>query len=230
MSATDIADELLEPVSPPGADQPSEDAPPSSEGAWRFDKNGKAFIPRPKGKSGIIYRLKDDDGETVEAALARDAAGPAERRPRRKTKTPKMPEAPRKVDLKELERILTEAFRQPAIICAMRDDQWGADHFQTTAPYLARNLIVASEYNPWLKQKLEEAALGQDAMMKIVGLVPVAGALFMYFVPPLVYWFNLPVAEATRARFGIPPRREPDYANTAQAAAENNGTTPAGAI
>lgn len=204
-------DELLEPVAPPTEPEPA--GTPATDG-WRVDKQGREYVPRPKGKSGIIYR-KDD--ETIDAALERDAKGPEERRPRRKTKTPKMPEAPKKVDLKELEKILTEAFRQPAIICAMRNDQWGADHFQTTAPYLARNLIVASEYNPWLRRKLEEAAVGQDAMMKIVGLVPVAGALAMYILPPVIYWFNLPVAEATRSRFGIPPRREPEYANPAQA-------------
>jgi hypothetical protein len=178
---------------------------------WRYTKQGKAFVGR-RGNHGIIYRRGDE--ETVEQARVRDALPAEEKRPRRRTKTPKMPEAPRKVDLKELEHILTEAFRQPAIVCAMRDDQWGADHFTTTAPYLARNLIVASEYNPWLRRKLEEAATGQDAAMKIVGLVPVAGALFMYVVPPIIYWFNLPVAEQTRARFGIPPRRQPDYAAT----------------
>jgi hypothetical protein len=211
-----VADELLEPVAPPNGDLPTPEPPPASD-TWRKDKQEREYIPRPKGKSGIIYRR---DGETVEQAIERDAKGPAEKRPRRKSKPPKMPEAPKKVDLKELEHVLTEALKQPAMICAMRNDQWGADHFTATAPYLARNLIVASEYNPWLRAKLEEAAVGQDAMMRIVGLVPVAGALFLYVVPPIVYWFNLPVAEATRARFGIPPRREPEYAHPAETPAE----------
>jgi hypothetical protein len=193
MSAIDL--ELEEPTPPePVA---AEDSP------WEVDKNGKEYVGR-KGKSGIIYRK---DGETVDEARERDAK-PKDQRPRRRTKPPKAPDPPKKLELKELEAMMTEALKQPAIIAAMAGDQWAEDHFLKSAPYLARNLIVAAEHNPWLKRWLEEASVGQEAMMKIVSLAGVGGALFLYIVPPVIYFMNLPVPNSTRAKFGIPDRRE----------------------
>ena len=93
--------------------------------------------------------------------------------------------------------------------CAMFGDEWAAEHFTNSGPYLARNLILASEHNPWLRKKLEEASTGQDAMMMMISLVGVAGALFAYAVPPVIWWFNLPAPRKTREMFGIPDRREP---------------------
>lgn len=206
---SDILDELdREPVTAP---TPNGDSATPAADLWRADKNGKQYTARV-GKPGIVYRQGD---ETIEQALERDAK-PRDKRPRRKTKAPKMPEAPRTVDLKELERTLAEALKAPALMCASFGDEWAADHFTTSGPYLARNLILASEHNPWLRRKLEEAATGQDAMMKVVSMIGVGGALFAYTIPPVIYWFNLPAPKKTREMFGIPERkpteREPEYA------------------
>lgn len=191
-----------EPVLPPSSN--GTEAEPEAE-QWRKDKNGKEYVPR-NGKPGIINRQGD---ETISAARARDALPKSSKRPR-KPKRPPMPDASRKVDLKELELKLAEALKQPAIAAGMAGDEWAADHFTAAGPYLARNLVSASEHNPWLRRKLEDAATGQDAMMKIVSLMPVMGGLVLYFVPPVIYWFNLPVPETTRERFGIPARKDPD--------------------
>lgn len=196
MSATDDTAGLEEAVAPPPP-QPTADA-------WKPDRQGREYIPRTSGKPGIIYRQGD---ETVEQARDRDAK-PRDKRPKRKPKRPPMPDAPRQVDLKELEATLAEALKSPAMICATFGDEWPAEHFTNSGPYLARNLVMASEHNPWLRKKLEEAATGQDAMMKVVSLVGVGGALFAYAIPPVIYWLNLPVPGKTREMFGIPPRRE----------------------
>lgn len=190
----------LEPVVPP----------PATNGAtagdvWRIDKQGREYIPRPAGKSGIIYRQGD---ETIDQGRERDAK-PKDERPRRRTKRPKMPPAPSKIDLKELEKALTEALKSPAIVCSMYGDEWAADHFTNSGPYLARNLIMASEHNPWLRRKLEDAATGQDAAMKLISLVGVGGALAAYAIPPVVYFLNLPAPDKMRRMWGIPDRREP---------------------
>ncbi|HET9118700.1 MAG TPA: hypothetical protein VFN75_11605, partial [Pseudonocardiaceae bacterium] len=66
------------------------------------------------------------------------------------------------------------------------------------------NLVLASETNPWLRRKLENAASGGDMMMQLMSLVGVGGAVVMYVVPPLVWWFNLPIPEEGRAMLGIP--------------------------
>lgn len=183
---------------------------------WQTDKRGKEYIPKPQGR-GMIYRLDD---ETVDQALERDRM-PKDSRPRRKPKAPKMPDPSKKPDLKELELTLAEALKAPAMPCAMFGDTWAAEHFTVSGPYLARNLILAADHNPWLKMKLEEAATGQDAMMKMVSLVGVGGALFGYAIPPIIYWLNIPVPDRTRQMFGIPARRErpPEYAVTDDAAA-----------
>lgn len=185
---------------------------PSGPLIWKTDSAGREYIPKPQGR-GMIYRK---GGESVAEALENDAK-PKDPRPKRKTKAPKMPQAPRKLDLKELEHTLAEALKSPAMICAGFGDEWAANHFTTSGPYLARNLVLASEHNDWLRKKLEDAATGQDAAMKVLALVPVAGALFAYAIPPVVYWFNLPVPPKTREMFGIPPRKEkpPEYASPA---------------
>jgi hypothetical protein len=128
-----------------------------------------------------------------------------------------MPPPPAHVDLKELEKLLTEALAAPAMPCAMFGDEWAANHFTTQAPYLARNLVLAAEHNPWLRLKLEAMATGQDAAVKLLGMAGVAGALFGYAVPPLVHFLNLPVAPKAREMFGIPPAR--DHAPGAETAA-----------
>lgn len=193
----------LEQPEPPGTSEPVPDP------GWAVDKNGKEYINKPQGR-GKIYR---QPGETVEEALARDAVK-RDDPPRRRPRAPTMPKAPRKVDLRELEETLADALKTPAMLAASFGDEWGAEHFTRSGPYLARNLVLASEHNPWLRAKLEEAATGQDAMMKIVSLIGVGGALFGYIAPPVIWYLNLPVPERTRSMFGIPPRRErtPDYA------------------
>jgi hypothetical protein len=210
----DPAADLGEPVAPPPA-------PGDSDIGWKTDAQGRQYTSGGAGSGlkGPIYRQA---GETVEQARerrARDAQRPRDQRPR-KTRRPAMPDGPKKPDLKELERVIAEALKAPAMICATFGDEWAAEHFTVSGPYLARNLIVASEHNPWLRRKLEEAAVGQDAMMIVVSLVGVGGALFAYAIPPIIYWFDLPVSDRARGMFGIPARRRPAYAAT---------TTPAGA-
>jgi hypothetical protein len=199
---------------------------------WRDSARGYQFVTA-RGRPGLIRRRGD---ETVEQARARDetehkvpkappepTSGPEpESKPKRgrppKTKMPPLPPASAKIDLKELEKTLAEALKAPGMLCASFGDEWAANHFANAGPYLARNLILASQHNPWLRAKLEEAATGQDAMMKIVSLVGVGGALVTYMVPPVIWWLNLPVPDKTRELFGIPERRErkPDYAAGAQ--------------
>lgn len=204
-----------EPVSPPKP-SPAPSPPPDRE-QWRKDRNGREFVGKGPGQGkGNVYRLGD---ETVEQARARTIADRAARdagetRPRRKTKVPKLQEAPREVDLKELEASLVEALKAPAMVSAMFGDEWAAEHFTRSAPYLARNVIRAAEHNPWLRKRLEQAATGEEAMMIVVSLVGVAGGLVMYLVPPLVWWFNLPVSPKTRELLGVPRR---DRVNPADA-------------
>ena len=181
---------------------------------WQVARNGKQYVPKGPAQRGVIYRQGD---ETIAQARDRNAAATAgDRRPKRKSKAPKMPPAPRQIDLKEIEATLADALKSPALICATFGDEWASDHFTTTGPYLARNLIMASEHNPWLRKKLEDAAQGQDAMVKVMAMVSVGGAVFMYAVPPIIWWFNLPAPKKTRELFGIPERRqherEPEYA------------------
>jgi hypothetical protein len=202
---------------PPEAGNGRHAQPVGPPDVWQLSKNGREYTSRPD-KRGVIYR---QDGETIAEALDRDRQLESMKKPQRgKAKRPPMPEAPRQLDLKELEATLAEALKAPAVMCASFGDEWAADHFTMTGPYLARNLILASDHNPWLRRKLEEAASGEDAMMKVVSLVGVGGALFMYVVPPAIYWFNLPVPTSARRRFGIPDGRHgaraPDYAATGQ--------------
>lgn len=203
MSVTELPDEVA-------ADQADErpggpvagGAPPGDE--WLTDKRGRPYV-RARGRQGTVYRVGD---ETIAEALERDAK-PRDQRPR-KSKTAKKPPPPTKADLKELELVLAEALRSPAMICATFGDGWAADHFTNQGPVLARNLVVASEHNPWLRRKLETAASGGDMMMQLITMVGIAGALIGYAIPPVIYWFNLPVPDQARSMFGIPERREDD--------------------
>lgn len=217
------ADEIIEDIGIPGTEPPPFEPPPPPavdplEQGWKLSKkNGKLYYnPRPGVRGArVIYR---EGGETIAEAIARDQREQEQalrdKRPK-PHKTPKMPEPPRGVDLKELEHTLAEALKAPAMLCAGFGDEWAAEHFTKSGPYLARNLILASEHNPWLRRKLEEAATGEDAMMMVVSLVGVGGALFAYVVPPVIYWFNLPTPRKTRELFGIPDRKDrqpPPYA------------------
>lgn len=207
----------------PQLEEPLPPSPPITE--WRVDARGKYYVPRDDGVPGIIIRW--DESETVAQARERMAL-PRDQRPKRKRARPNVPKLPeekaKKADLRELEATLAEALKAPAMVCAMVGDEWSAEHFTRAGPYLARNLILASEHNPWLRRKLEEAATGEDAMMLVVSLVGVGGAVISYTLPPIVYWLNLPVSDRVRVMFGIPdrknPPRQPDYAATNGAPAD----------
>jgi hypothetical protein len=181
-------------------DIPVNGAPPPVEEGWRVsEKTGREYIPRPHGR-GVINR---QGGETIAEALERDAQ-PRDSRPRR-SRAPKKPPPPKQTDLRELEAMIAEALKSPAVPCAAFGDEWAAEHFTTQGPYLAGNLVRASQYNPWLRRKLESAASGGDMMMQLVAIVGVAGAVGLYIVPPFVYWLNLPLPDKGREMFGIPP-------------------------
>lgn len=196
-------DPAPEPVAPPAA---TNGAPQDEH--WQLDSSGKEWVPR-KGKRGKLFRQQD---ETVAEARERDGTPGDERRPRRKPAKPKTPRSTRKTDLKQLEGVLADALRMPGVVAAGPPffDQWAPEHFNNAGPYLARNLINSAEYNPWLKRKLEEAASGEDAAMKVIGVLGITGAVFMYLIPPTIYFLNLRVPDKTREMFGIPDRREPD--------------------
>lgn len=193
-------------------DETASEPPPldiEDGGGWKRNKAGREYV-QAVGRRGVIMR---QGNETVAEALARDAAPAAQGRPRRKA-TPKTPPPPKGLDLKALEQQLAEALKAPAVAAAMFGDEWAANHFTQNGPYLARNLVLASETNPWLRRKLENAATGGDMMMQLMSLVGVGGAFIMYIVPPLVWWFNLPVPETGRQMLGIPERHSdgsPDY-------------------
>jgi len=178
---------------------------------WLTSKDGRAYIARGGGRKGVIYRQGD---ETPIQARERDASPP---RPRKKSPKLKKPDAPRDAELKELERILTEALKQPALIMAGFGDEWPAEHILASAPAVSRNLVVASEHNPWLRRRLEDAASGQDAALAVLTLIPLLGSIGFYIVPLLIYYGLLNAGERTRKMLGdIPHRngRPPDYAAT----------------
>ena len=209
-----LDESTLEPVAPPASvPPPSENGggtpPPADE--WQGpDKNGKQWVPRKDGKSGRIIRQGD---ETVAAARER-AAKPKDSRPKRKPKQMKKEEPATKPDLKALEAVLADVFRQPAMLAAAFGDEWGTRHFELNGPVLARNLVSSAEHSPWLRRKLEEMAAGGAAGMQILIFVPVLGSIVGYVLPPLVYYLNLPFPEQGRLMLGIPARKEerPPYA------------------
>lgn len=206
----------LEDVAAEGAEGAASDngAPPAADTDWRRDKRGKEYVIRGGGHAGIIYRQGQETPEEARArvdAAATDKLRPGRGKPKSK---PKMPEAPRKIESKELEESLAAALKAPgAIAMSLSPDDWLPEHFNTSGPYLARHIVLASEHNPWLRRRLEEAAQGQDAMWAVISLIGVGGAVFAYAVPPVIYLFNLPVSENVRARWGMPPREpRPPYA------------------
>jgi hypothetical protein len=211
-----VSDQATEPVEAP------HNGHADVEDGWLKDRRGRLYVKRPGG-GGVVFRR---DEESIADALARDAQPGKDQRPRRKrqTKRPPMPEAPAGTDLKELEKLLAEALKSPAMVCAMLGDEWSANHFTTAGPFLARNLVTAAEHNPWLRRKLEEMATGQDAATKMIAALSLAGAVAMYALPPIVYFANLPVPDKAREMFGIPPARThpnpPDAPPAAPEAAE----------
>jgi hypothetical protein len=185
----------------PGIEPLDDPAAAAELNGWRANRAGRLYIPRPDG-IGQIYRRGE---ESVAEAFARDAK-PKDERPR-KSKTPPRKPPPAKADLRELEQLLSEAFRSPAVACAAFGDEWSADHFTNQGPALARNLVLSAEHNPWLRRKLEDAASGGDMAMQLVSLLGVAGALASYMLPPLIWWFGLGVPDKAREMFGIPKDR-----------------------
>jgi len=174
------------------------------DGGWLIDKGGRQYIPA-EGRRGRINRQGD---ETVEQAKARDQQ-PRDRRPgSRKPKAPRKAPPPKSLDLRELEEVLAEGLKSPAMMCAAVGDEWAAMHFVTWGPQLARNLVRAAEHNPWLRKRLERAASGADMMLQLVTIVGVAGSFGMYMLPPMVHWFNLPVPDKAREMMNIPPRQD----------------------
>lgn len=188
--------------------QGADEQPPSlSFDGWQRDKSNREYI-KAVGRRGIIFRQGE---ETVAQALERDQQPKPQGRPQRKgANKPKTPPAPQKVDLKELEEMLANALKAPAMPAAAFGDEWAAEHFTNMGPFLARNLVLASETNPWLRRKLENAATGGDLMMQVVSLVGLGGACAMYIAPPLVWWLNLPIPEKGREMLGVPERRSED--------------------
>jgi hypothetical protein len=193
-----------------------EGTPPAPvQDGWRVDAQERSYMPA-KGRSGLIYR---QGNETIEEALARDAKGPKDVKPRKRAK--KTPPAPTQTNMKELEYALAEGLSAPAMLCAGFGDEWGADHFTLQGPKFARNLVKASEHNPWLRAKLEAAMLGEDFAIMLITTMGIAGGAFAYAIPPLIYYLNPGfVSPETRAMFNIPeradkPREEGEHAGTA---------------
>lgn len=205
----EIADDLEEPVGPPERE---------SAGEWRKDRNGNEYVPRREGRGRVMRQGQ----ESVEEAHARDAGPRPTARPKRPKK--KLPDPPKKIELKLLEEELANALKAPGAVCMAIGEEWPAEHFIENAKPLARNLVLAADHNPWLLRQLEEIATGQQAMGKIISLFAVSGALFMYAVPPAIYFLNLSVPDSARAMLGrngqpIPHRKpRPDVFPPPQAA------------
>lgn len=198
----------------PDDDGPREIPIDDGDSGWQRDKSGKEYV-KAVGRRGIVYRQGQ---ETVADAHERDAQPRPQGRPQRKTKPKMPPPPPPKADLRLLEQQLAEALKAPAMPAAMFGDEWAANHFVTNAPLLARNLVLASETNPWLRRKLENAATGGDMMMQIVSLVGLGGAFVMYLAPPIVWWLNVPLPDKGRELLGIPERPSDDGPNLAAVA------------
>lgn len=180
-------------------------APPKPDdgGVWLTDKAGRQYV-KAQRRRGIILRQGD---ESIADALARDAQPPGDRRPKSKAKAPPKPPPPTKVDLKELEKPLAEALKMPAAMCAMFGDEWAANHFTQMGPHVARNLVRTAEQNEWLRRKLEAFATTGELPMQLVAMIGLGGSFALYLLPPVIYWFNLPVPDQARDMLAIPPRR-----------------------
>ena len=210
---TDELDGLAAPNAPPPASEFPPGATASPDG-WRKDKAGRDFITIP-GRRGPLYRRGE---ETIRDRLERDSR-PKDEKPkpggkRRRPKLPDTPDKPRNEDLRELEAALAEAFRSPSMIAGLAGDLYLANHFAMWGPRLARNLVVTSEHNPWLRRQLETMASGGAVSMTVITLIGLAGAVLCYTAPPIIYLFNLPAPDMARQMFSIPERR--------------NGTIPQG--
>jgi hypothetical protein len=199
-----VADAELSPgISTAGENGGASSIETSTDDGWRRDSKEREYVPR-RGRSGVIYR---QGTETVDEARARDAKGPKEKPPKPKPR-PKPP-APSKPTLKELEHELAEALSMPSMVCAMKGDTWAANHFTKEGPILARNLVTAAEHNTWLRAKLEAALSGEELLVKLITAMGVAGALFAYAIPPMIFYVNPPfVSKETREMFGVPERKK----------------------
>ncbi len=199
----------LDGLAAPGAPSPAPEFPPGatvSPDGWRKDKAGRDFVTIP-GRRGPLYRRGE---ETVAERLERDRR-PKDDKPKGKAKRrpqlPETPDKPRNEDLRELEAALAEAFRSPSMIAGLAGDLYLANHFSVWGPRLARNLVVTSEHNPWLRRQLEQMASGGQVSMTVITMIGLAGAVLCYTAPPIIYLFNLPAPDMARAMFSIPERR-----------------------
>lgn len=209
MSVLEEAPEDIEfgepPIDDPGGAHQEQDAP---AGEWKTNKAGKQYITAV-GRRGVIIRVGD---ETIEEALARDQAS-KDKKPRTKPKDPPKQTGKASVDLKDVEVLLAEALKAPAVPSAMFGDEWAAEHFTLWGPALAHNLVQAAEHSPWLRRKLEAAATGEAAMAQLMLVAGLGASVAMYLAPPLVHWLNVPVPEKARLLMGVPLREEaPDAA------------------
>lgn len=173
------------------------------DGGWKTDKQGRQYAPA-RGRSGVVYR---QGNESLDEAYARDGQGPKDRKPRGKARA-KLPPQPTGIDARQLEHALSELLQSPGFAAAMAGDQWLADHFAKQGPTLARNLVAASERNPWLRQKLEALMMGDDFMVRLMTLVPLVGAVIAYTAPPVLYLLPIHGDRVDRARemFSVPER------------------------
>jgi hypothetical protein len=210
----------IQDLEPPAAEPALDDLQPPAEPddrVWKLDKKGREYVRGEGATRAPVYRRGE---ETPEQALARvradrDASEQyAEDRAQpkpgtRKRVEQKPPPAPKRVEMREIEKALAEAFSSPAMLAATFGDEWGANHFTAQGPILARNICVTAERNPWLRRKLEDWVAGGDAAMFLISSLGVAVALVGYALPPIVYYLNLPLAPQARAMLNIPPRRPP---------------------
>lgn len=205
-------------VEAPGAETaPGGGAENGGDAGWKTDKQGRQYAPA-RGRSGVVYR---QGTESLEEAYARDGQGPKDRKPRGKSKT-NLPPKPTAIDARQLEHALTELLQSPGFAAAMAGDEFLTDHFAKQGPNLARNLVAASQRNPWLRQKLEALMVGDEFMVKLMTTIGVGGAVISYAVPPILYVLPMGGERVDRARemFGVPerPTKEEPRADTAPAA------------
>lgn len=188
------------------APEPPPQAPQEPQGdVWKLNKQGKQYINAPH-RTGYILRRGE---ETIAEAIERDRR-PKDQMPKAKKgkpKAPTMPDRPDDVDLRAVEEVLAEAFRSPAMVAAMLNDEYLANHFTMHGPHLARNLVKNAEVNPWLRIQLEKMAAGGTAAVTLFSLMGLAGAILAYIGPPVVYIFDLPVGDGARMMMQIPPSR-----------------------
>jgi hypothetical protein len=167
-----------------------------------------------KGRTGVVYRHGE---ETVAEAYERDARGPGDRPPKRKQHQQKKASAPTEQDLREVEKVLADMFRSPAFLAAGFGDSWAADHFTRQGPELARNLVHAARFNPWLREKLLAATTDPGFAMRLASLVYLGVSAVGYILPPIIWWTGTP-APKVRELYGIPSPAEKEMMSRARAA------------